>query len=341
MERRNRKGKNPPDDDDGGGEKKRDSYCNKVTPVGTKTEERFQEVRADDEKQNQSSGRRPQPAVWVQSLRAFTQFLYAPFNGSVLPRCFTVRQCINLHKLLVFPLYIFFLYVYGGKQPFDFASKSYGPVALLLLICHSLYGLMWVFKDIHFGDHTWHTSMSPFGFIIVFIYPLATYYLPMFCLVSNQCPGGAFATGSEMWVIGLGVFCYTVGMFYHFGADTQKFYTLKHQRPRSLITEGFFAHSRNPNYFGEVMIYMAYGIWSCNYLCVPVFATVWIIMFLPNMLAKDASMSRYHQWQSWANRTGLIVPWLPALVQDLLFNGMRRTGRAKRTNTVDEFTSLL
>lgn len=179
-------------------------------------------------------------------------------------------------------------------------------------------------KDVHFGDASWLTTMSPLGFVIVFTYPLAAYYLPMFCLVSNQCPGGSFAVGNEPWVLGVGLFFYTIGMFYHFGSDCQKFYCLKHQKPRSLITDGFFAHCRNPNYFGEVMLYIGYGIWSCNYICIPTFASVWLILFVPNMLAKDASMSRYPEWKAWAERTGLIIPWIPTLLTDLYIRGMGR-----------------
>lgn len=84
-----------------------------------------------------ASQQRPQPAAgWVQFIRSATHSLQAPING-ILPPCFTARQCINLHKLLVLPLYLFFLHAYGDSAPFDF-GKSFGPAAVALLVCHSL-----------------------------------------------------------------------------------------------------------------------------------------------------------------------------------------------------------
>ena len=74
------------------------------------------------------------------------------------PLIFTVRQCINLHKLLVVPIYPSILYAYGGPDPFSF-TQPYGPCAVLLLVCHGFYGLAWVFKDIYFPDKTWQVPM--------------------------------------------------------------------------------------------------------------------------------------------------------------------------------------
>jgi len=44
-----------------------------------------------------------------------------------------------------------------------------------------------------------------------------------------------------------------IGVFLHYTADAQKYYTLKYRS--GLITEGFFARSRNTNYLGEILIY--------------------------------------------------------------------------------------
>jgi len=244
-------------------------------------------------------------------------------SQGLLPQSFTFRQCINLHKLLIFPIYVYILYAHNdGGNPFDLSGKSYGPSALMILVGQSLYGLMWVFKDVHFGDPSWLKPLRPISFVLTFIYPLAMYYLPMFCLVSEQCPGGTFGSGSEPWVVGYGLFCYIIGVFYHFGSDCQKYYCLKHQRPRSLITDGFFSHCRNPNYFGETIMYFGFGIWSCNYIVIPLFSTVWLFLFIPNMRAKEASMSRYPQWKAWHDRTGFFFPWLPSLFYDLYVKGL-------------------
>ena len=37
---------------------------------------------------------------------------------------------------------------------------------------------------------------------------------------------------------------------------------------------------------------------------------VWLALFLPNMLGKEASMSRYPQWAAYKARTGMLLPRL-------------------------------
>jgi hypothetical protein len=35
----------------------------------------------------------------------------------------------------------------------------------------------------------------------------------------------------------------------------------------------------------------------------------WTLLFLPRMLAKDASISRHAGWTQYKARSGLIIPW--------------------------------
>ena len=192
---------------------------------------------------------KPQPAAWARALRALTEFLATP---GPFKTAFTVRQCINLHKILVVPVYLAIMSAArsaGGAEP---------PLAAwLLLVCHGIYGWLWVFKDIWFPDPSWQVPMSPAGFIIVFSWPLGMYYMPMYCLVLGgtdgwgECPGGTWASSADAPALVMSALtCYTIGMFYHFGSDIQKHVQLAYQRPRNLITTGLFAHCRNPNYFG-------------------------------------------------------------------------------------------
>ena len=56
---------------------------------------------------------------------------------------FQTRQCVNLHKLLVLPLYVAILYAGGGPSPF---SQRFGPAAAVLLPIHAIYGMLWVLR---------------------------------------------------------------------------------------------------------------------------------------------------------------------------------------------------
>jgi len=234
---------------------------------------------------------------------------------------FTVRQCINLHKLLVGPVYLTFIYTYGG----DFSlSQKWGPAAGVLLATHSAYGFFWVYKDIWYPDSGWQVAQNLFGFLCSFLYPLALYYLPMFCLVSRQCPLGYFAEGDEPWLLAVALWIYIIGFFYHFVGDISKDVQLRHQAPRELITSGVMAHTRNPNYFGEVFNYLSYAVLSTNMVCIPVFMLVWVQIFLPNMLGKEVSMARYETWEAWRRRSGFLFPYMPSFLRDYCGNALTR-----------------
>lgn len=255
-------------------------------------------------------------------MRSVVDYLHhcRPIGG---PIAFTARQPINLHKGFVGVVYAAILSSFGGPSAFTF-KQPFGPAALVLFVCHSIYGFSWLTKDLFYPDASWMKPGSPLGVVAVFIYPLGVYYLPMWCLVTSSlgapdpsalCPM-PFARGDEPWVVGGGLVCYLVGFLYHFTADAQKYFVLREQRPRRLITDGMFTYTRNPNYFGEVLIYAGFALWSCNAVVLPLFATVWLLVFVPNMLAKDASMSRHPGWRAWADRTNLLFPSPVAMARD-------------------------
>ena len=235
---------------------------------------------------------------------------------------FTIRQCINLHKLLVIPVYIAILTFFLGEEEASapFEERSYATLATLLLTFHGLYGVFWVIKDVWYPDLNWMAGMSPLSFVVVSTWPLGIYYLPMYCLVSRTCPGPRLDNNGskELYIIASSTTCYLVGIFFHFVSDVHKSIQLRYQTPRSLISDGLFKHTRNPNYFGEVMIYLGYAILSCHPVFVGgMFAIVWIFMFIPNMKRKDASLSRHSGWEKYKESSGFFFPWLPAMLPEV------------------------
>lgn len=217
------------------------------------------------------------------------------------------RYVINLHKLLVVPLYLATLAYFDGLS--NFSEKPYAPAAALLLASHGFYAHAWCFKDIHFGDRQWkHKIPITLALRFFFVFPLILYYLPMFCLVSHQCPLGYFATGNEPLLLGTAAFCYNFGLFTVFVADLHKTLVLSQPGENKLITNIFFKYSRNPNYFGEIMIYLGYALYSTSYFVLGAFASVWLTMFLQNMMAKEKSMSRYATFDTWKKSTGFCIP---------------------------------
>jgi steroid 5-alpha reductase family enzyme len=101
---------------------------------------------------------------------------------------------------------------------------------------------------------------------------------------------------------------YTIGIFLHYVGDAQKFYTLRLKR--GLIEDGLFGYTRNPNYLGEILIYISFAILSWHWVPFAVLAA-WIFgFFVRNMLNKDKSLSRYPEFAEYKLRSGLLFPKL-------------------------------
>ncbi|MEM1023558.1 MAG: DUF1295 domain-containing protein [Myxococcota bacterium] len=223
------------------------------------------------------------------------------------------RQAINLHKVSVGP------FVLGLMLAYD----QWSLAAWLYLALHGTYGLLWVAKDIAFGDRSWKGRATVGSAVGVFIFPLALYYLPALFIctpLGTVIPGGwGGAADVPLWVAFAAVALFVFGSFFHFVADAQKYFVLRYQRPRQLITSGMFSLSRNPNYLGEVMMYAAFNLLAQHWLPWLCCALIWVMVFGTNMLAKERSMSRYPEHSAWVARTGLLLPSIPSLVAQLSY----------------------
>jgi protein-S-isoprenylcysteine O-methyltransferase Ste14 len=212
------------------------------------------------------------------------------------------RHPINLHKISVGPL-VLVLMLLGG----DFTLAAW-----LYLALHGTYGLFWVAKDVAYGDPNWTHPASLASGVGVFFFPLGLYYLApliMFTDLGTWIPGGWGTTATlPLPVAFAAVVCYLVGSFFHFVSDAQKYYVLKHQKPRRLITNGMFALTRNPNYLGELLIYSSFNLLAQHWLPWAACALVWLMVFLVNMLRKEAEMSQYPGHAAWVRRTGFLLP---------------------------------
>lgn len=81
------------------------------------------------------------------------------------------------------------------------------------------------------------------------------------------------------------------------------------QRP-GLITDGFFATTRNPNYLGDVAIYVGFAALSMSWIPFVILLLQFLIVFVPGMIRKDKSLSRYPQFDAYKQNTFLIFPKL-------------------------------
>jgi protein-S-isoprenylcysteine O-methyltransferase Ste14 len=216
-------------------------------------------------------------------------------------------------------------------------AGDFSLAAWLYLVLHGSYGIFWLVKDLAFPDPSWRTPQSLSSAVAVFVYPLGFYYLaPLVMLtgLGSAVPGGWGTTATlPAGVAAAAVAGYAAGVFLHFGADGQKHFVLAHRRPRQLITDGFFAATRNPNYLGEILVYSSFCLLAQHWLPWAACATVWLGVFLPNMLRKERSMARYPEHAAWVARTGLLLPSLPTLLRALA--GVFRTERPEETPSGD------
>ncbi len=201
-----------------------------------------------------------------------------------------LRHAINAHKGSTFAVVLFFMgYFY---------NNTIGPWIYLSL--HGTYGLLWLFKDRTYPDKQWEKQVSvPYG-ILVFL-SLGLYWIPAWLVASS-------IVSPPYWVLSLAVAINAMGLVLHFGSDAQKHYTLLYRQ--ELITDGFFSRSRNTNYLGEAMIYLSFALVSFQPLGFIGIAAFFVAVFIPNMMKKDKSLSRYPGFSEYKKRTGFFIPSL-------------------------------
>ena len=200
------------------------------------------------------------------------------------------KHFINLHKGLSFPFILTLMFIY---QNFNLGAWVY-------LALHGTYGLLWLLKSQIYPDKQWEQEISVgmgiFGFVLV-----SLYWVAPFILISSgsQPPLPLVAAAISLNII---------GVFLHYSSDAQKYYTLKYRS--GLITEGFFARSRNTNYLGEILIYAAFAMLVQHWLPFLILAAFIAGVFIPNMIKKDRSLGRYPEFADYKTRSGLLLPRL-------------------------------
>ncbi|MDY7013840.1 MAG: DUF1295 domain-containing protein [Cyanobacteriota bacterium] len=201
-----------------------------------------------------------------------------------------IKHLVNLHKGSTF----FFVL---GLMLF-YQNFTLGPWVYLAL--HGTYGFLWLLKDRLFPDRQWEEEI-PIAQGIAGFAVISLYWVAPFILVSSR-------SLPPMPLVAAAIALNIFGVFLHYGSDAQKYYTLKY-RP-GLITEGFFARCRNTNYLGEILIYGAFALLVQHWLPWIILAGFVGFFFIPNMLKKDRSLSRYSAFEDYKANSGLIVPKL-------------------------------
>jgi protein-S-isoprenylcysteine O-methyltransferase Ste14 len=112
----------------------------------------------------------------------------------------------------------------------------------LYLFLHGSYGIFWVIKDIVFPD----ASFKEMGSIPVL--GAGFVLLLMYWMIPVTIASGLGIQEPSSRRIQFCIAIYVIGLILMLGSDYQKTTTLK--KKKGLISTGFFARTRNPNYLG-------------------------------------------------------------------------------------------
>jgi protein-S-isoprenylcysteine O-methyltransferase Ste14 len=197
-----------------------------------------------------------------------------------------LKHPVNLHKGLTALVILAMMATY----------HNFSTGAWVYLALHGGYGYLWLLKDRIYPDKRWEEDASLGTGIITFL-ALGLYWA--WLLISRGVEPAAP-------LLAIAIFANLLGVFLHYTSDAQKYYTLQYHP--GLITEGFFARSRNTNYLGELLIYGSFALLSMHWLSFVILGVFAFAVFLPGMKQKDKSLSRYANFDSYKIQSGLLLP---------------------------------
>jgi protein-S-isoprenylcysteine O-methyltransferase Ste14 len=175
------------------------------------------------------------------------------------------------------------------------------PTAWVYLALHGTYGWLWVLKSYTFPDEQWHRPTS-LVFGLVSWTSLCLYWVAPWLLTSR-------GVHAPLWLLGLCISMYTFGIFMHFASDMQKYISLQ-LRPGQLFTSGLWSRLRNPNYFGELLIYLSFALLAMHWLAIGILL-LWIFAFwLPNMIRKDRALAQLAGFDEYKRKSKRFIPFV-------------------------------
>lgn len=233
------------------------------------------------------AGRETAPG-WAVVADRWVRYLTEDLGGG--PKVVKIAQMVNFHKVITAFL------ILGMMKWFD----NFSTAAWIYLALHGTYGYCWLIKDFSFRDIYFDRRVTFGGVLFTYVGLVAWYWLLPYLFLSRHVD----PPGVLLWFC---VALHTLGCVLMVAADLQKNLVLRLRR--GLITDGVFTYTRNPNYLGEIMIYASYALLAAHWAGWVVVLWCWLGVFLPRMLLKDVSLSRYPGWADYKARSGLVFPW--------------------------------
>eukprot|EP00347_Sterkiella_histriomuscorum_P000149 403376983 len=241
------------------------------------------------------------------------------------PRFIPVSLTVNAQKLGM-PLWLAFLVYY---------YQNYSDQMLMYSVMHGTYGVLWYLKHITFPDKFADEKFTVSCAFVLWVLVLGPYLLPSWLIASgNSYP---FQSNYPLyyWLT-----VYIFGVTLTLGSDAQKNFTLKlmkeHDlnplrkvnqsnqstrvvdRPKGqfLINDGFFKYSRNPNFLGEMMLYLSFAGVCNHWLAYAIVIWAWISIMAARIYQKEMSLREKKGWKEYSQQSWILLPKINGRAMD-------------------------
>ena len=175
-------------------------------------------------------------------------------------------------------------------------------LAWIYLALHGTYGVLWIAKSRYFGDKNWERPVNV-GIGLGTWMLLSLYWMaPWFIVTHRNHP-------IPQWMAAACIAMYAFGVFLHFSSDMQKHMAMKYRRG-TLLTDGLWSLSRNPNYLGELLIYLGFTLLPMHWVPLAGLGLMVAGVWIPNMRRKDRSLSRYPEFAAYRAQTKMLIPYV-------------------------------
>ena len=202
------------------------------------------------------------------------------------------KYYIDSHKGATFIYILSLMYIY---------QNTFNINLYIYLALHGSYGILWILKSKLFPDKQWESKCSIwYGLLIWF--GLSLYWIAPYLIITQNIQ-------PPNWYIAMCISMYIFGVFFHFTSDMQKFVQLKYH-PNNLITDVMFSRIRNINYLGELLIYLGFSLLAMHWAPIIALISFIIIIWIPNMIKKDKSLSKYENFEDYKKRTNIFFPFI-------------------------------
>lgn len=195
-------------------------------------------------------------------------------------------------------------------------------IPLILPICISIWALRLVIHITwrNFGkpeDYRYQAMRKKWGpnqkrnaYFKVFMLQLVLLYIIVFAAISTQMP---FANGPYLYG---GVLLFLVGLLFESISDEQLRRFVLTKKPGQIMTQGLWAYSRHPNYFGEATLW-----WGIYFIAIGFNAPLWTIIspltitglvrFVSGVPLLEKRYEGNLAYEDYKKKTSIFIPMFP------------------------------